>query len=169
MPKLDKLLSVRSKVRKKNAAKPIAANRSEQRRADNTSGDISRRRIPGGDTLPDTRQKESYLVDDSSSMSRKRRLQEQDGHSRLAKVHQRYHPDEEQRSAPEGELQNSIRQHPLLDGQKNDGTDNGLNPEPPMNSAAWTEWNNERNEKQLRKQHELGLNPKFTPPTLTPK
>lgn len=172
MVKVKDLLRARSNVRKKTSSKPVDSKPAERRRAKGSvtppiTVDVGRtRRFPTTDTrLPGG----SYLVDESTSMDRKRRQQEQQGHSRFAKVHAREHPDEEQRSTPEGELQNSIRQHPLLDGQKNDGIDNGLNPEPPLNTEARREFDNERNEQQLKKQLALGLAPGFTPPKPSPK
>ncbi|MCX7117494.1 MAG: hypothetical protein NTW94_06275 [Legionellales bacterium] len=112
----------------------------------------------------------SYLVDETVAMDRERRLAEQQGHRQFTRVHAREHPEEPtHQPAPEGELQNSILQHPSLDSQRFDGIDPGLNPEPPLNAAARTEFDNERREqekeKQERLEHQLGLSnaPKFSP------
>ena len=112
-----------------------------------------RRRVPTG----------SILVEETTSMDRQRRLAEQDGHRRLAKVHAREH-NEEQHQAPaaEGELQNSILQNPWLDSQRFDGVDPNLNPEPPLNTAARREYDNERREQAMEKQLRLGNMPKFS-------
>lgn len=105
----------------------------------------------------------SYLVDETRMMDRQRRLQEQDGHRRLAKVHARHHADEEQsqQPAPEGEMQNNILQNPWLDSQRFDGVDPNLNPEPPLNTDARREFDNERREQEMEKQLRLGNMPKF--------
>lgn len=116
-----------------------------------------------GQRRPSGRQ--SYLADETETMERKRRSEEQDGHRQLARVHARNH--EEITSSPEGELQNSIQQHPWLDSQRFDGIDPNLNPEPPLNSDARREYDNEKNkqdaEKAARLQNELGLSysPKY--------
>lgn len=114
---------------------------------------------------PVGKRKRSILVDDTGSMERKRRKSEQDGHRQFAKVHERDHP-EEQKTAPEGEMQNSIQQHPKLDSQRFDGIDPNLNPEPPLNTEARREYDNERREQEMEKQLRLGNMPKFsTAPT----
>src|SRR5437016_686565 len=74
----------------------------------------------------------SYLVEETERMARMQRLAEQEGHRRFgAKVHAREHDIDPQNPSAEGDLQNSIPQHPLLDGQRFDGIDPNLNPEPP--------------------------------------
>ena len=113
-------------------------------------------RLPAGD-------KSSYLGEDTATMDRNRRLMEQEGHRQHAKVNARSHsPDTEQQPAPEGELQNTIQQHPWLDAQRFDGIDPNLNPEPPLNTAARREFDNERREQEMEKQLRLGNMPKFS-------
>ncbi len=111
-----------------------------------------------------TRRPASYLVDETSGMDRVRREAEQDGHRRLAKVHARDHQEQQQQEqpAPEGELQNNILQNPWLDSQRFDGIDPSLNPEPPMNTAARTEFDNEKRDQEMEKQLRLGNMPAFT-------
>lgn len=109
---------------------------------------------------PTDRRPGSYLVEETSTMERQRREAEQEGHRQLAKVHAREH-HEEQQAAPEGELQNSIQQHPWLDKQLYDGIDNNLNPEPPLNTDARREFDNERREQEMEKQLRLGNMPKM--------
>lgn len=106
----------------------------------------------------------SYLVEETWSMERQRRLLEQEGHRHLAKVHAREHPEEDpsSRPAPEGELQNNILQNPWLDSQRFDGIDPNLNPEPPLNTEARREFDNERREQEMEKQLRLGNMPKFS-------
>ncbi len=117
------------------------------------------------DHLPttDKRQRsESILVDETATMARAQREAEQHGHRRLAKVHARDHHEELQQIAPEGELQNSILQHPELDNQRFDGIDPNLNPEPPLNTEARREFDNEKREQDKEKQLRLGNMPKFS-------
>lgn len=99
-----------------------------------------RRRVSSGGQWPDP-DAVSILVDETSSMMREQRNQEQQGHRSLARVNERNHTEREQNKvAPEGEPQNSILQHPDLDGQRFDGVDPNLNPEPPLNSEARREF-----------------------------
>ena len=80
------------------------------------------------DRLPTGTRKGSYLVDETGTMERERRLDEQKGHRKFARVNEREHREEQQIStAPEGDLQNSILQHPALDSQRFDGVDPNLN------------------------------------------
>lgn len=108
---------------------------------------------------------DSYLTDETWLMDRQRRLAEQEGHRRLAKVHAREHPaqDPSLNPVPEGELQNSILQNPWLDSQRFDGVDPNLNPEPPLNTEARREFDNARREQEMEKQLRLGNMPKFSP------
>lgn len=105
----------------------------------------------------------SFLVEETLAMERMQRLAEQEGHRRFgAKVHQReHHTEQQQNPGQEGDLQNSIAQHPLLDGQRFDGVDVNLNPEPPLNTEARREFDNERREQEMEKQLRLGNMPKF--------
>ena len=112
--------------------------------------------------LPTTKRDGSYLVAETKSMERKRRLAEQQGERQLAPVKAREHSEEEPKSSPEGELQNSILQHPALDSQRFDGIDPNLNPEPPLNTEARREFDNEKREQDQEKQLRLGNMPKFT-------
>ena len=104
----------------------------------------------------------SYLADETESMMRSQREAEQQGHRRLAKVHAREHNEATKQEAPEGELQNSILQHPDLDNQRYDGHDPNVNPEPPLNTEARREFDNERREQEMEKQLRLGNMPKFS-------
>lgn len=109
--------------------------------------------------------KGSYLAEDTDTMARQRRLIEQDGHRRYARVHARSHPEQDQpqpQMAAEGELQNNILQNPWLNSQRFDGVDPNLNPEPPLNSVARAEFDNERREQEMEKQLRLGNMPKMS-------
>lgn len=118
--------------------------------------------------IPTGRRESSYLVEETKSMERKRRLAEQQGERQIAPVKAREHSEHEPQQAPEGELQNNILQHPDLDNQRNDGVDNNLNPEPPLSTGARREFDNERREQDKEKQLRLGNMPKFTS-TPTPR
>jgi hypothetical protein len=105
------------------------------------------------------------LIDETQLMENTRRRQEQYGHHwhTKAKVHARERPEEEYRSVgPEGELQNDILQHPLLDGQQYDGAaDLPLSSLPYLNPDAKTKYENARREQELQHQMRLGLMPKM--------
>ena len=109
----------------------------------------------------------SILIAETKEMERNRRLMEQQGERKLASVKAREHSNEEQQQqSPEGELQNNILQHPALDSQRFDGVDPNLNPEPPLNTEARREYDNEKREQEKEKQLRLGNMPKFrTDPT----
>ena len=100
---------------------------------------------------------ESILGDETATMERKRRRIEQDGHRKFARVYAREHNEEaqQQSAAVEGALQNDILQNPWLDSQRFDGIDPNLNPEPPLNSEARREYDNERREQEKEKQERL--------------
>lgn len=134
----------------------------DERKGEGGFGGGARRITTPSDRLP-SGDKSSYLSDDTATMDRNRRLMEQDGHRQHAKVNARSHNmDDSQAPAPEGELQNSIQQHPWLDAQRFDGIDPNLNPEPPLNTAARREFDNERREQEMEKQLRLGNMPKFS-------
>lgn len=115
------------------------------------------------DQLPAGKRSASFLVDETRTMERQRRLSEQQGHRRLAKVNAReHHEKQQQQAALEGELQNNIMQNPWLDSQRFDGVDPNLNPEPPLNTEARREFDNERREQEMEKQLRLGNMPKMS-------
>lgn len=111
----------------------------------------------------------SILVEETKDMERKRREAEQNGHKRYGSVIAREHSDREPEPIPEGELQNSILQHPELNTQRFDGVDPNLNPEPPLNSQARLEYDNQRREQEMEKQLRLGNMPKFKNAPSTPR
>jgi hypothetical protein len=126
-------------------------------------------RSPLSTRLPEGARDSSLLVAETKSMERKRRLAEQQGHRQLAPVKAREHGEEEpEHPNPEGELQNTILQHPELNSQRFDGIDPNLNPEPPLNSEARREFDNEKREQDKEKQLRLGNMPKFSS-TPTPR
>lgn len=127
----------------------------------------SRARIESGSgaAVPITAKPEevisSYLVKETATMARQQRLEEQEGHRQLAKVHARSHSEQDS-NTPEGELQNSLQQHPWLAQQRFDGIDPNLNPEPPLNTEARREYDNKQREQEMEKQLRLGNMPKFS-------
>ncbi len=114
-------------------------------------------------TLPSTKRSRgngSILIAETKAMERNRRLVEQQGERKLASVKARDHSNEEQvQQSPEGELQNNILQHPELASQRFDGVDPNLNPEPPLNTEARREFDNEKREQDKEKQLRLGNMP----------
>ncbi len=107
----------------------------------------------------------SILAEETRRMGRQQRLAEQEGHRKLAKLHAREHnldPQSAPQAALEGELQNSILQNPWLNSQRFDGIDPNLNPEPPLNTEARREFDNEKREQEMEKQLRLGNMPKFS-------
>jgi hypothetical protein len=116
--------------------------------------------LPTG--LPEGKRASSFLVEETKSMERNRRLMEQHGEKQFASVNAREHHENEATIAPEGEPQNNILQHPDLDNQRYDGVDPNLNPEPPLNTEARREYDNEKREQDKEKQLRLGNMPKFT-------
>ncbi|MDF1758692.1 MAG: hypothetical protein P1U74_10420 [Legionellaceae bacterium] len=113
------------------------------------------------------RRSDSYLVEDTENMERQRRISEQEGHRKIARVNAREHPDAENTAAMSAEagneMQNNILQNPWLDSQRFDGVDPNLNPEPPLNSEARREFDNERREQEMEKQLRLGNMPRVSP------
>ncbi len=112
----------------------------------------------------------SFLIAETTTMERERRLAEQEGHRKLASVKARDHSADNQEKnkdfANEGEYQNDMLQHPDLATQRFDGIDPNLNPEPPLNSTARMEYDNEKRNQEQEKQLRLGNMPKFsTAPT----
>ncbi|MCR9191668.1 MAG: hypothetical protein NXI01_03300 [Gammaproteobacteria bacterium] len=110
--------------------------------------------------------KTSYLSDDTPTMDRQRRHMEQDGHRRFARVNAREHPEQttsQQQAGHEGGMQNNILQNPWLDSQRFDGVDPNLNPEPPLNTEARREFDNEKREQEMEKQLRLNNVPRVSP------
>lgn len=110
---------------------------------------------------------DSYLLDDTQNMERQRRVNEQQGHRRFARVHAREHAmDANSPSAGselDGQMQNNILQNPWLNSQRFDGIDPNLNPEPPLNTEARREFDNERRQQEMEKQLRLGNMPRVSP------
>lgn len=130
---------------------------------------LKKRSIELQERLPPGKSSDSFLIAETKSMERKRRLMEQDGERRLARVNALDRPDEDRPgNGPEEAEQNGMLQHPELNSQRFDGIDPNLNPEPPLNSAARREFDNERRNQEQEKQLRLGNMPKFSS-TPTPR
>lgn len=111
----------------------------------------------------------SILFEETTTMERQRRIAEQQQHSKLAKVHAREHNEDQPHVSPEEALENGILQNPYLNSQRYDGIDSNLNPEPPLNTDARREFDNERREQDMEKQLRLGNMPKMrTDPQFKP-
>lgn len=110
------------------------------------------------------RKHESFLVEDTETMDRARRLLEQDGHRKRARVNAREHHEREEakQQSLEREQHSNILQHPALNNQRFDGIDPNVNPEPPLNTDARRDFDNERREQDKEKQLKLGNMPKFS-------
>jgi hypothetical protein len=107
----------------------------------------------------------SLLKDETNLMWRQQRELEQAVLRQLASVHAREHTvDDSHQSAPEGERQNSIPVHPVIEkkGQMFDGIDPNVNPAPELNTDARREYDNERRNQEQEKQLRLGNMPSFT-------
>lgn len=105
----------------------------------------------------------SILSDDTETMDRERRLMEQQGHRRHARVNAREHHEREaQRSQMLDHYEHQVLQHPALNNQRFDGIDPNINPEPALNTDARREFDNERREQDKEKQLRLGNMPKFS-------
>jgi hypothetical protein len=155
LPQLRRLL--------KRPARPTIIDSPDKKEDEGSGEEGSSGGTGGTGRFGDGRRKPTYLGEETPLMDRKRREMEQTGHRQLAKVHAREHKlDETTSAAPEGELQNSIMQHPWLDGQRFDGIDPNVNPEPPLNTDARREFDNERREQEMEKQLRLGNMPKFS-------
>lgn len=102
----------------------------------------------------------TYLVEENEQMGYERRGLEQQIERQLATVQERKRPQREVGNAPGGVEQN-IKQHPLLNSQRFDGIDPGLNPAPFGNQEAQIAFENERREQDQEKQLRLGNMPKM--------
>lgn len=105
----------------------------------------------------------SFLAEETKTMERQRRLMEQEGHRRRARVNAREHGNEDRQARDlDADFDNNPLQHPELNSQRFDGIDSPLNPEPPLNSEARREYDNQRREQEMEKQLRLGHMPKFS-------
>lgn len=95
-------------------------------------------------------------------MDRKLRDMIQQGHRRLARVNARDHNLEahSEQSPEQGLMDDGPMQHPELNTQRFDGIDQPLNPEH-LSPEARREYDNQRREQEMEKQHRLGNMPKF--------
>jgi DNA-nicking Smr family endonuclease len=113
--------------------------------------------------LPKADKNTSFLIEETQAMERRRRLIEQDGERRIARVNAREHPDTEVSAGNylEEAAENGMLQHPNLDSQRFDGIDPSVNPAPNLNGEARMKYDNERRNQEQEKQLRLGNMPKF--------
>lgn len=104
----------------------------------------------------------SYLAEDTKSIELNRHSIEEEWLKQLAKVNAKEHSESSLSAAPEGQLQNSIPQHPWLATQRFDGIDPDLNPEPSSNPEAEQEFDVARNEQKLEQQLRLNNVPQYS-------
>jgi len=152
-------MSIRRKIVDK--IKQFVADDSEEGEGSSSSGGVGRFKSGSGEIVPEG---VSILVDETRSMENNRREREQEGHRKYGKVNARERSDNE--PAPGETLGQGPKEHPLLaNSQRFDGIDPNLNPDPPLNSEARREFDNERREQEKEKQLRLGNMPgkKFNP------
>ena len=107
----------------------------------------------------------SLLAEDTVRTEWERRAQEQAGQGHYGKVNVKERR-EENNTAPEGELQNDIEQHPLLNRQTYDGVPINDSNVPPQNTDARREYDNAKrlqHQKQLQLKNELTNTPQYQP------
>lgn len=102
----------------------------------------------------------SYLPEENEYMGYERRGLEQQVERQLAGVEERKKPQRKEGNEPGG-VEQKLRQHPLLDSQRFDGIDPGLNPAPFGIQEAEIAFENERREQAQEKQLRLGNMPKM--------
>lgn len=102
----------------------------------------------------------TYLEEESEWMGYARRGLEQHVERQLSQVEERRKPQRENTGNEPG-LEQKLKQHPLLDSQRFDGIDPGLNPAPFGNEEALIAFENERREQEKEKQLRLGNVPKM--------
>lgn len=121
--------------------------------------------MPGSGTSDRSRKRkrgDSYLVEETKAMENRRRDIERNEERKLARVHAKEHSDQEPSASMGEEFHNGMQQHPWLDSPRFDGIEPNLNPEPPLNTDARREFDNERREQEMEKQLRLGNMPKMS-------
>lgn len=101
----------------------------------------------------------SFLSQETMAMENARRLEEQKGHRRYARVNQNKDRQiEEQNISAENQMGlQGPKEHPFLsDNQRFDGIDPNVSPAPDINTDARREFDNERREQEKEKQLRLG-------------
>ena len=107
----------------------------------------------------------SMLAEDTTRAEWERRAQEQAGEGNYGKVHTKDREKTDQ-AAPEGELQNDIAQHPLLNRQTYDGVPINDSNVPAQNTDARREYDNAQrlqHQKKLELQNNLTNTPQSQP------
>jgi len=129
---------------------------------------MSKKRNPIDITVPDRPSSPgddgSYLAEDTKYKENQRRVREQEGHRKWARVNARDRRDEEQQQQSlEESFDNNPLQHPELDKQLFDGYDPNVNPEPPLNTEARREYDKAKKEQEYELKMRLGQVPSTAP------
>lgn len=109
----------------------------------------------------------SFLVDETQSMENQRRLAEQKGMRKYAKVNQRERSEHTQDAGNELNMQGP-KEHPYLQSQRFDGIDPNVSPAPDIGTDARREFDNELRNQEQEKQLRLGHMPKPRAPEPKP-
>lgn len=110
---------------------------------------------PGYPTIPDGR--ETFLVDETKAMENERRLQEQRGHRKFARINARERSLEDAPSqGNELSMGQGPKEHPFLQSQRFDGVAPNVSPAPDIGTDARREFDNELREQEKEKQLRLG-------------
>ena len=96
------------------------------------------------------------LRSETRQMEIDQRKLEQAGHRQYAQINAREKNPNEPTQSPELDQGNGMKEHPLLQNQRYDGTDGALNPSPPNNPDALWIYENERQEEEKAKELRLG-------------
>lgn len=133
--------------------KHLTVTAGEEKQAGDESGQAPAWREPG---------QISMLVEETQAMENARRVIEQRGHARYARVNPRERHDFEAQNELSEQIQKETKTHPILgQTQRFDGIDPNLNPEPAVNTEARREYDNQRREQEKEKQLRLGNMPKM--------
>jgi len=105
----------------------------------------------------------TFLIEETKQMERNRRMMEQDGERRLARVHAREHAVAETQAGDvlESTVDNGLLQHPEINNQHFDGMDPTVNPAPNYGGEKKTKYENERRTQEQEKQLRLGNMPRY--------
>ena len=109
----------------------------------------------------------SFLVDETKAMENQRRLAEQKGMRKYARVNQRERLDDTPEAGNELNMQGP-KQHPYLQSQRFDGIDPNVSPAPDIGTDARREFDNELRNQEQEKQLRLGHMPKPRAPEPKP-
>ncbi|MFT4058877.1 MAG: hypothetical protein QM652_04950 [Legionella sp.] len=145
--------------------KPIGDSFKRKRNSNSLVEDIDTDSTDTGSTgtgdFSGRKRKSDFLVEETRSMARKRRLIEQDGQRRIARVEAKEHSDDAEVTGnyQEEAFNNGIKQHPNLNTPLHDGRDPTVSVLPNVGDVNRTKFENERREQEQEKQYRLGYMP----------